>query len=110
MARFTVPTLRRCRGIAASRRARMTYSTEEARTHEAKALQALRSTGVTILAQRNNGRRMVVEVDTPPAFVRGGMCRRQLNAEGVPIYTLAAPWRGLQLEWNQQPQPEVCHG
>jgi hypothetical protein len=103
MPNFTVPTLRHCRGLHRNR-------ADCTRTHEAQAIRALRKTGVTILDQRNNGRRIVVVVDTPPAFVRGAMCRRRQTPEGTTEYTLAAPWRGLQLEWNQQPKPEVCHG
>lgn len=96
-----VPTLQRCLGLRTNRES-------TARTHDAHALHALRKTGVAILDQRNNGRRTVLVIDRPPAFVRGGLRRRQCTTDGQTTYTLAAPWRGLQLEWSVS--EEVRHG
>lgn len=90
--KVAVPTLRRCRALRANREC-------NARTHDAHAVHALRKTGVTILEQRDNGRRTVVVIDHPPAFVRGGLRRRERMPDGRTACTFAAPWRGLQLEW-----------
>ncbi len=102
MSKTTVPTLRHCRGLNVNR-------IDATQTHALHALQALRKMGVSILSQRSNGRRLVVVVDQPPASVSGGMCRRQPMADGRTHYTLAAPWRGLQLEWAAY-SCEVRHG
>lgn len=97
-----IPTLRRCRGLVANRKS-------IAQAHEAHAIHTLRKTGVAILEQLNNGRRTVLVIDRPPAFVRGGLRRRQRTPDGHTTYTLAAPWHGLQLEWNEPEEVRYGH-
>jgi hypothetical protein len=102
----TVPTLRRCRGLLLNRAqpkrtsAAKTVIDNAMKTHEDHAVRSLCDAGVSILSQRRNGRRLVLTIEAPPTFVRGAMCRRQMREDHALIYTYAAPWRGLQLEWS----------
>lgn len=114
----TVPTLRRCRGLMINRaQPKRTHEAQDAltdaiKTHEEHAVRSLQDAGVSILAQRRNGRRLVLSIKAPPKFVRGVMCRRQMGDDNALVYTYAAPWRGLQLEWavTRAWTVEPCHG
>lgn len=83
-----------------------------ATTSNAPALAALRAAGVRLLRQYDNGRRVVLVVEHPPAFVTGSMCRRQPAGGGGHEYIMAAPYHGAQLEWRTRvaPPAEVGHG
>jgi hypothetical protein len=101
----SVPNLGRCRGLAVNR-------TDTNRVHERQAIRALRKQSVSILSMRNNGRRLVLVIDQPPAFVRGVMRSRHTSPIGNREYTMAAPYRGVQLEWRvvEDESAEVRHG
>lgn len=60
----------------------------------------LEAQGVEILGHYSNGRKAVLIVNKPPAFVRGALRRRQPDGRGGTEYILAAPYRGLQIEWS----------
>lgn len=101
----SVPNLQRCRGLAVNR-------TDTNRAHAQQAIRALRKQSVSILSMRNNGRRLVLVIDQPPAFVRGVMRSRHTSPIGNREYTMAAPYRGVQLEWRvaEDESAEVRHG
>ena len=105
MSKPAVPTLRHCRGLVANR-------TDANIAHAQQAIRALRKQSVSILSMRNNGRRLVLVIDQPPAFVRGVMRSRHTSPIGNREYTMAAPYRGVQLEWRvaEDESAEVRHG
>lgn len=89
----TVPTLRRCLGIARKH-------SDVDRQHREHVLSALKAEGIEVLSSYGNGRKTVLVIDRPPPFVHGGMRRRQPAGDGGREYVMAAPYRGLQLEWR----------
>lgn len=67
----------------------------------AKAAESLEAQGVAVLAHYSNGRKAVLIIDKPPAFVRGVVRRWQPNGCGGTEYIIAAPYLGLQIEWSE---------
>lgn len=61
----------------------------------------LEDSGVSVLAQVWNGTRPLIVVKAPPRFVRGVVRRRQMVGREM-VYTCAAPYHGVQLEWVQR--------
>lgn len=72
----------------------------------------LEDQGIEILGHYSNGRKAVLMIDRPPAFVRGVLRRRQPDGRGGTQYIMAAPYQGLQIEWSTHVACalEVSHG
>jgi hypothetical protein len=60
----------------------------------------LMASGCSIESTFHNGRRMVLLVDRPPAFVTGHMKTRHPNGSGGLTTLYAASFHGCQLEWS----------
>ena len=78
----------------------MNTITPDALAQAAPAIETLQAAGVRVSSIAANGRRLVLHTDRRPPFVRGAVTRRHLTAEGL-IRRYAAPYRGLQLEWQE---------
>lgn len=73
----------------------------------------LEDSGRTVYGHYSNGRRVVLVIDQPPAFVRDGVCkRRQPNGRGGWMRVMAAGFQGVQIEWleNEESNREVANG
>lgn len=78
----------------------MSSITPAALAQATSAVERLHAAGVKVSCIAANGRRLVLCIDRRPPFVRGAVTRRHLTAEGL-IRRYAAPYRGLQLEWQE---------
>lgn len=78
----------------------------------AQTAKQLEDQGIEILGHYSNGRKAVLMIDRPPAFVSGALRRRQPDGHGGTQYIMAAPYHGLQIEWSTYVACalEVSHG
>lgn len=78
----------------------------------AQTAKRLEDQGIEIFGHYSNGRKAVLMIDRPPAFVRGARRRRQPDGRGGTQYIMAAPYEGLQIEWSTHVACalEVSHG
>lgn len=66
----------------------------------AEVARQLTDAGIEIHSAFDNGRRMVLLIDKPPAFAAGHIKRHHPNGMGGTTTVFAAGYHGCQLEWT----------